>query len=257
MGGLSRERQRAPRGRCAAVAGGGWWKGCGDRVVAMGWYGARETCGARSNPAAHAGLWGFARRRRPPQPRTCELQMPGGTAPPRPQGGPWWKGVLTVRGPADGGLRTTRPTDRTTSYGVKRAGSASIGPSSRRRRRHRGGHHDPGETPRHQPDPDPAGHRGPDHRRHARPNRLGGRDHPDGARRESEVLDLGRRNGSPTGPADRHQTPRPALHHPRLRMARRAVPRPPQHPWSRGGKTNIATGTRHPQPAAGPTLTVG
>ncbi len=48
---------------------------------------------------------------------------------------------------------------------------------------------------------------------------------------KSEVLDLGRREAPlrPV-PADRDPAPRPALHQPRLRMARRDVPRPPQHP---------------------------
>ena len=47
---------------------------------------------------------------------------------------------------------------------------------------------------------------------------------------KSEILDLGRSSGSTTGPADRDRAPRPALHQPRLRLARRDVPRPPQHP---------------------------
>ena len=48
---------------------------------------------------------------------------------------------------------------------------------------------------------------------------------------KSKILDLGReRRFHDQVPADRDETPRPALHHPRLRMARSDVPRPPQHP---------------------------
>ena len=48
---------------------------------------------------------------------------------------------------------------------------------------------------------------------------------------KSKILDLGREQAAlrPV-PADRDQAPRPALHHPRLRLARSDVPRPPQHP---------------------------
>ena len=48
---------------------------------------------------------------------------------------------------------------------------------------------------------------------------------------KSEILDLGRsKRLYDRSPADRDQAPRPALHQPRLRLARRDVPRPPQHP---------------------------
>ena len=52
---------------------------------------------------------------------------------------------------------------------------------------------------------------------------------------KSKILDLGRKKRlyDPL-PADRDPTPRPAVHHRRLRLARRAVPRPPQRPLESG-----------------------
>ncbi len=47
---------------------------------------------------------------------------------------------------------------------------------------------------------------------------------------KSEILDQGRSKRFHTGTTDRDRPPRPALHQPRLRLARRDVPRPPQHP---------------------------
>ncbi len=84
-------------------------------------------------------------------------------------------------------------------------------------------------------DPGAAGHRRPDHRRPGPQAGLRGRDHPDGAR--WEVRDPRPRPPQTAlrpVPADRDPAPRPALHQPRLRLARRDVPRPPQHPLEPG-----------------------
>ncbi len=94
-------------------------------------------------------------------------------------------------------------------------------PPGRRRRRHRGGHHDPGEPARRQPGTSGVGHRGPDHRRPGPQARLRGRDHPDGP--GWEVQDPRPRTPQTPlrpVPADRDQTPRPALHSTRMRLAR-------------------------------------
>ena len=75
-----------------------------------------------------------------------------------------------------------------------------------------------------------ARHRRPDHRRPGPQARLRGRHHPDRPQRTIRGPRPGPRPTLPhQGPTDRHRPPRQALHRRRLRLARRDVPRPPQH----------------------------
>ncbi len=200
------DRLRRPsttRSRCA-----------GSRTTSSRWSPPRSPKTTSSRPC-NARKHSPRKRAGSPSPTTGTACATAGSPCPAPVGAMLKQAVLAINPPqAPAALRHPQGA-RARVLRVRHPLPHRPAPPGRRRRRHRGGHHDPGEPARGQPDPGAVGHRGPDHRRPGPQAGLRGRDHPDGPRRE--VRDPRPRPPQTAlrpVPADRDPAPRPALHQP-------------------------------------------